>query len=103
MPCCWYCQNAFSPSRIRTTDHKIPVSRGGTNARENKVACCLPCNQEKADLTHIEFIRFKRLVKAGMSRGMAWGMVKDDESAPRNEDRRKATDDMPVSVKEAAE
>lgn len=29
---------------VRTVDHLIPLSRGGTNAKWNKVACCKKCN-----------------------------------------------------------
>lgn len=30
-------------------DHVIPLSRGGSNERENLVACCQPCNSSKQD------------------------------------------------------
>lgn len=32
-----------------TLDHKIPRSRGGTNAEENLQTMCKPCNAEKAN------------------------------------------------------
>ena len=30
-------------------DHVVPLSRGGTNERDNLVCCCIPCNSSKAD------------------------------------------------------
>ena len=41
-----------------TTDHKIPKCRGGSNAPENTVPCCLRCNNIKADMTENEFARY---------------------------------------------
>lgn len=32
-----------------TTDHVIPLSRGGTSARDNLTFCCAPCNSKKGD------------------------------------------------------
>lgn len=96
---CFYCKRAFTPARPETTDHMIPTSRGGSNRAENRVPCCGPCNWEKADLTHIEYIRFKGLLGTGLSPAKAWSIAKDDASAPRNANRRRAA----VLVKEAAE
>lgn len=33
----------------KTVDHKIPVSKGGTNAKTNLVICCRHCNSLKND------------------------------------------------------
>jgi len=30
-----------------TTDHIVPISRGGTSAYRNLVVCCYKCNKEK--------------------------------------------------------
>jgi len=43
---CRYCGKPFTDGHI---DHIIPVSRGGTNDRENLVYCCAPCNLRKHD------------------------------------------------------
>lgn len=51
---CFYCQNDAT-----TIDHMIPRSRGGTDAFENLVGACETCNQNKADMTIDEFIRWK--------------------------------------------
>lgn len=32
-----------------TTDHLIPLSKGGSNRRENLVAACKQCNEMRAD------------------------------------------------------
>lgn len=42
---CCYCGEPFGDGHI---DHVIPVSRGGTNARDNLVYCCATCNQSKS-------------------------------------------------------
>lgn len=34
---------------IATCDHFIPKSKGGNGSWENKVICCLECNQRKSD------------------------------------------------------
>lgn len=39
-------------------DHKIPLSRGGSNTVKNLVVCCHRCNIAKGAMTADEFIRF---------------------------------------------
>jgi 5-methylcytosine-specific restriction endonuclease McrA len=41
---CGYCN-----SKANTVDHIIPRSRNGKHTWDNLVACCLQCNQDKAD------------------------------------------------------
>ena len=41
---CCYCGEPFDDGHI---DHIIPVSKGGTNDRENLVYCCAFCNMSK--------------------------------------------------------
>lgn len=43
---CGYCG-----SHATTVDHVVPRSRGGADAWENLVACCIRCNNAKADRT----------------------------------------------------
>lgn len=47
---CQYCLKKYSASSL-TVDHVLPRSRGGPTSWENCVACCLKCNQRKADRT----------------------------------------------------
>ncbi|MFH1710103.1 MAG: HNH endonuclease [bacterium] len=42
---CQYCKKSSS----LTIDHIIPTSRGGEDAWENVVACCVRCNNNKGD------------------------------------------------------
>jgi 5-methylcytosine-specific restriction endonuclease McrA len=37
-------------------DHKLPLSRGGSNTIDNVVPACRPCNQKKHRLTVNEFL-----------------------------------------------
>lgn len=38
-----------------TIEHKIPISRGGSNSRDNKVLACYNCNADKGWLTDEEY------------------------------------------------
>lgn len=55
---CYYCERKIIPNRsgdgkiypfTATVDHFIPISKGGTNTRENLVASCHNCNEKKND------------------------------------------------------
>lgn len=39
-----------------TVDHLVPISRGGTNARDNLVSACSGCNYGKRDRTEQEWL-----------------------------------------------
>ena len=58
---CYYCRQVFGPNELRTFDHKIPISRGGSNKPGNLVVACEECNNEKADLTHDEFFLYREV------------------------------------------
>jgi 5-methylcytosine-specific restriction endonuclease McrA len=47
---CQYC-GARLPAKDLTLDHVIPRSRAGLSTWENLVACCMPCNNRKANRT----------------------------------------------------
>jgi len=49
---CAYCGEA----KPLTEDHRIPVSRGGSDYIENIVPACRPCNSRKRTKTDLEFI-----------------------------------------------
>lgn len=61
---CYYCFRALLASdntgmhydNSATTDHFIPLSRGGSNRQYNRVVCCFACNMLKEDLMPNEFI-----------------------------------------------
>ena len=42
----------FGPLEV---DHRIPLSRGGTNSIDNVLPACRPCNAAKGQLTEAEF------------------------------------------------
>jgi 5-methylcytosine-specific restriction endonuclease McrA len=50
---CFYCNE----EKKLTIDHKIPLSRGGSNWPENIVLACLTCNCSKNDKTFEEFYK----------------------------------------------
>lgn len=54
---CFYC--GVRGGRLEC-DHKIPVSRGGSDDPENLVAACLSCNRSKHNQTPDEFIASMR-------------------------------------------
>lgn len=45
------CQYNDCKRKATTIDHVMPRSRGGLSTPSNLVACCLTCNQKKADKT----------------------------------------------------
>lgn len=52
---CWYCHKTMHPVLDFTTDHVIPVSKGGTNDIDNLVPCCRTCNSVKGAKAVSEF------------------------------------------------
>jgi hypothetical protein len=46
-----------------TIDHKIPVSRGGTDDRSNLCVACLSCNCSKGAKTVKEFLIYRKEIK----------------------------------------
>ena len=49
---CFYCGRQLAtgePFSRPTIEHVVPVSRGGSNALENLVLACKPCNLAKGD------------------------------------------------------
>ena len=49
---CGYCGG-----RATAVDHIVPKSRGGSNSWLNTIACCVRCNNEKADKLLLEYHR----------------------------------------------
>jgi 5-methylcytosine-specific restriction enzyme A len=48
-PWCSSCGSPGTAANPLTIDHIIPLSKGGTNARENKCVLCYRCNRAKSD------------------------------------------------------
>ena len=44
---CCYCGALFSETLKKTIDHVIPLSKGGSNNKENLIICCGDCNSQK--------------------------------------------------------
>jgi hypothetical protein len=54
---CCYCGEKFSfGTKLMTSDHLIPVSRGGKNAPYNKRNCCSSCNSNKGSMFPEKFL-----------------------------------------------
>jgi 5-methylcytosine-specific restriction endonuclease McrA len=53
---CPYCWEKIVKGHM---DHIVPVSNGGTNARENLAWVCSTCNQQKGDKSLLEFRGFQ--------------------------------------------
>ncbi|MEJ3403829.1 HNH endonuclease [Rathayibacter sp. YIM 133350] len=73
---CAYCGKSAS-----TIDHVLPRSRGGRDAWENLVACCVRCNNQKADRTPGE-MGWALRVSPRMPQGTAWLVRGFEHSAP---------------------
>lgn len=54
---CTYCRTHVGIDAL-TRDHKVPLSRGGSDSIENLTPSCLPCNVSKSNLTAVEYIAF---------------------------------------------
>ncbi|MGK2929024.1 MAG: HNH endonuclease [Acidimicrobiales bacterium] len=55
---CFYCGVAFATAGPdhRTVDHRVPRSRGGSDAVGNLVFACYRCNQRKRDRPEGDFL-----------------------------------------------
>lgn len=51
---CYYCKKNLTEGE-KTVDHKLPVSKGGTNEMNNLVICCQTCNSKKSNQTAEEY------------------------------------------------
>lgn len=73
---CVYCGKAAT-----TIDHVHPKSRGGADSWENLVACCIRCNNAKADRTLRE-IGWTLNFKPRQPHGSAWLIRGIDREVP---------------------
>lgn len=54
---CCYCGRGFNHHIVKTKDHLIPLSKGGSNNSVNKRNCCKHCNSEKKNLIPHDYLR----------------------------------------------
>ena len=74
---CGYCGRGAA-----TVDHILPRSRGGADSWENLVACCLGCNNAKADRTPREMGWDLRMTPKP-PRGTVWNVRGADRRDPQ--------------------
>jgi len=55
---CLYCGTKLTPTNA-TTDHIVPISKGGNNTQVNLVVCCVKCNSERGDSDFCTYLRNK--------------------------------------------
>jgi len=55
---CIYCGSKLTVDNA-TTDHIIPISKGGNNCQINLVVVCFDCNNERGDLNFYEYMKIK--------------------------------------------
>lgn len=60
-PECVYCK--CNNELYLEIDHKIPLSRGGTNDKSNLQVTCTLCNKLKDNMTHVEFKDYLKALK----------------------------------------
>lgn len=53
---CAYCGQVGGKLEV---DHKIPISRNGTNKMQNLVTACQHCNRQKHDKTPSEYLKWR--------------------------------------------
>lgn len=51
MPLCPYCNK----NKTDTIDHVVPLSKGGTNNKDNLIAVCRSCNSKKGAKSLLQF------------------------------------------------
>jgi CRISPR/Cas system Type II protein with McrA/HNH and RuvC-like nuclease domain len=54
---CYYCGCRIFLSNA-TVDHKMPITRGGSDSIANLAACCATCNKNKGNKTEAEYLAF---------------------------------------------
>ena len=55
--CCEYCGKKVTERIVK--EHRVPVSRGGSDHISNIAVSCVPCNSSKGNRTDEEFMRLR--------------------------------------------
>lgn len=55
---CIYCGSKLTLENA-TTDHIIPISKGGSNVQVNLVVTCFTCNNERGNIPFNEYLKLK--------------------------------------------
>lgn len=72
---CRYCGDQLGPFEV---DHVRPLSRGGTNDRENLSCACVSCNTQKGRMLLHEWIQWRK------ANGMFWPPVASHATDPQH-------------------
>ena len=57
---CIYCEKKLNDTNA-TTDHIIPISKGGNNTQVNLIVTCFDCNNERGSMKFTEYLRIKNI------------------------------------------
>ena len=57
-PNCIYCGNKLTMENV-TSDHIIPISKGGNNCQVNIVISCKNCNNERGTMNFNDYLKIK--------------------------------------------
>jgi hypothetical protein len=57
---CIYCEKALNDDNA-TTDHILPISKGGNNCQVNLIVVCKDCNTERGDMDFKKFLSIKNI------------------------------------------
>ena len=68
---CVYCGEQLDAAEL-TVDHVQPRVKGGDHSRGNLVACCQPCNTEKAGLAAWAFLATRPEQRANFLEYARW-------------------------------
>lgn len=62
---CIYCEKKLDENSA-TSDHIIPISKGGNNCQVNLVVTCFDCNNQRGDLDFYEYLKIKNPNKSSI-------------------------------------
>ena len=63
---CYYCGQSV-PTRELTMDHIVPIARGGKSVKNNVVAACKECNNEKKQRLPMEWEEYLKNIRLDKS------------------------------------